>query len=115
LSVTTIPAPAPAHPQHDLEQVSEHRRPLWTVTVDHGGELLDDELDANGLDALVRRLHGRVVAVSHRPRRFTTTVRLHETDALGAASAAADLVRDTARDVGLPTWPLVHLEVVRRD
>jgi hypothetical protein len=53
--------------------------------------------------------------VSHRPRRFATTVRLHDTDALGAASRAADLVRDTARDVGLPAWPLVHLEVVRRD
>jgi hypothetical protein len=115
LSVTTIPAPPPAHPP-ELEHVAGDRRaPLWTVTVDHGGELLDDDLDANDLDALVRRLHGRVVFVSHRPRRFATTVRLHDTDALGAASRAADLVRDTARDVGLPAWPLVHLEVVRRD
>jgi hypothetical protein len=115
LSVTTIPAPPPL-PQHAAEHGGRDRRaPLWTVTVDHGGALLDDELDTAGLDALVRQLQGRVVAVSHRPRRFTTTVRLHDTDALAAASRAADLVRDTARDVGLPAWPLVHLEVVRRD
>jgi hypothetical protein len=89
--------------------------PLWTVTVDHGGALLDDELDANGLDQLVGRLAGQVVAVSHRPRRFTTTVRLRSPDALAAATLAARLVRDAADEVGLPAWPLVHLEVVLRE
>jgi hypothetical protein len=99
------PAPATASPEQEL---------LWTVTVDHGGDLLDDELDANGLDRLVGELGGRVVAVSHRPRRFTTTVRLHGPDALAAADRAARLVGDAARAVGLPAWPLVHLEVERR-
>jgi hypothetical protein len=88
---------------------------LWTVTVDHGGALLDDELDANVVDQLVGKLAGQVVAVSHHPRRFTTTVRLRSPDALAAADLAARLVRDAADEVGLPAWPLVHLEVVLRD
>jgi hypothetical protein len=101
------PAPAVATPAKAT--------PLWTVTVDHGGEPLDAELDTNGVDALVHRLGGQVAAVSHRPRRFTTTLRLHGTDALHAATTAADLVRRTADEVGLPAWPLIHLEVVRRE
>jgi hypothetical protein len=91
-----------------------HDAPLWTVTVDHGGEPLDDDFDARGLDALVQHLGRQVAAVSHRPRRFTTTVRLHDTDALAAANQAAQLVGGAARAVGLPAWPLVHIEVERR-
>jgi hypothetical protein len=114
LSVTTVPAPASTSAAAP-SQPEGVALPLWTVTVDHGGDLHDRELDANGLDALVGRLHGRVVAVSHRPRCFTTTVRLRDTDAIAAASQAAQLIRDTAAAVGLPAWPLVHLEVVRRE
>jgi hypothetical protein len=115
------PAPAPAEgglPDAGAAPSSSSpapETPLWTVTVDHGGDLRDAELDLGGVDALVGRLRGRLVAVSHRPRRFTTTVRLHDTDALAAANQAATLVRDAAAEVGLPPWPLVHVEVVRRD
>jgi hypothetical protein len=88
--------------------------PLWTVTIDHGGDPLGADFDARHLDALVQRLGRRVAAVSHRPHRFTTTIRLHDTDALAAATQAARLVEETAREVGLPAWPLVHVEVERR-
>jgi hypothetical protein len=103
-SHATVPAPARSAPEP----------PLWTVTIDHGGDPLGDDFDARHLDALVRRLGRRVAAVSHRPHRFTTTIRLHGADALAAATEAARLVEETAREVGLPAWPLVHVEVERR-
>jgi hypothetical protein len=106
-----MPVPEPSHaPGGD----GGDQAPLWTITVDHGGQPLDDGFDARHLDALVQRLGRQVAAVSHRPRRFTTTVRLHDTDALSAAGRAAQLVGDAAREVGLPAWPVVHIEVERR-
>jgi hypothetical protein len=116
VSVVMLASPPVADPTAESAgPAPAEATPLWTVTVDHGGEPLDAELDTNGVDALVHRLGGQVAAVSHRPRRFTTTLRLHGTDALDAATTAADLVRRTADEVGLPAWPLIHLEVVRRE
>lgn len=85
----------------------------WTVAIDAAGGPQDDPVDRERVESLIDRLGEYSPSVSHRPRRYSTRLTVYAGEALEAASGAVALWRDASRGVGLPSWPVVHIEINR--
>ena len=89
----------------------------YSVTVEARSPDGAGQIDDDAVDAFADRIaeHSGTVSAGGSPPRYAATFSLQKVNALGASRAAADLVRAIARDVGLPNWPVVRLDVVRED